>query len=284
MKIYSLTLYIEDWLKGLCEYHPTHRYQKWLWDFFLFGIKQAWACLFGGGMIFLIIASKYLWPDNAAIARYDFLFMAAVSLQALLILARLETMEEVKVIFIFHLVGTIMEIFKTAHGSWSYPEESFFCISGVPLFSGFMYASVGSYIARATRIFNLQYRDYPAHWAVGAMALAIYINFFTHHYMPDIRDFIFLLVGAFFGRTQVYFTPGQREYHMPLLVGFCLIAFFIWLGENVGTYTRTWLYPTQQAGWKPVGFGKFGSWFLLVIISFALVSFVHRPQRNEAFS
>ena len=60
---------------------------------------------------------------------------------------RLETMEEAKVILIFHVVGTIMEIFKTSVGSWIYPEDSVFRIGAVPLFSGFMYAAVGSYIA-----------------------------------------------------------------------------------------------------------------------------------------
>jgi uncharacterized membrane protein YoaT (DUF817 family) len=53
------------------------------------------------------------------------------------------------VIAIFHLVGTVMEVFKTAHGSWIYPEPSLLRIGGVPLFSGFMYACIGSYLARA---------------------------------------------------------------------------------------------------------------------------------------
>lgn len=47
------------------------------------------------------------------------------------------------VITIFHVVGTAMEVFKTHAGSWVYPEENFFRIGGVPLFSGFMYAAVG---------------------------------------------------------------------------------------------------------------------------------------------
>ena len=37
---------------------------------------------------------------------------------------RLETWEEAKVIFVFHVVGTAMEIFKTSVGSWIYPEPS----------------------------------------------------------------------------------------------------------------------------------------------------------------
>ena len=37
-----------------------------------------------------------------------------------------------------------MEVFKTEAGSWTYPEDNLLRIGGVPLFSGFMYAAVGS--------------------------------------------------------------------------------------------------------------------------------------------
>lgn len=42
----------------------------------------------------------------------------------------------------FHLIGLALEIFKVHMGSWSYPEEGYVKIFGVPLYSGFMYASV----------------------------------------------------------------------------------------------------------------------------------------------
>ena len=34
----------------------------------------------------------------------------------------METWDEAKVILMFHVVGTGMELFKTAAGSWIYPE------------------------------------------------------------------------------------------------------------------------------------------------------------------
>ena len=37
---------------------------------------------------------------------------------------RLETLEEAKVILTFHVVGTVMELFKTYAGSWVYPEPA----------------------------------------------------------------------------------------------------------------------------------------------------------------
>jgi uncharacterized membrane protein YoaT (DUF817 family) len=133
---------------GVLDRMPAHGLSGALIEFLVFGLKQGWACLFGGAMLFLIIATKYLPPEAIGIARYDLLFLAALAIQISMLAFRLEKPSEAMVILIFHVVGTAMEIFKTSVGSWIYPEDNFFRIAGVPLFSGFMYASVGSYLAR----------------------------------------------------------------------------------------------------------------------------------------
>src|SRR5262245_60627579 len=75
------------------------------YEFVRFGIKQAWACLFGATMV-VVIAATYLWyPHDAWLARYDFIFLAALAIQAGMLVFRLETLEEAKVILIFHIVG-----------------------------------------------------------------------------------------------------------------------------------------------------------------------------------
>jgi uncharacterized membrane protein YoaT (DUF817 family) len=71
---------------------------------------------------------------------------------------------------------------------------------------------------------------------------------------------------------------------MPLLVGFGLVSLFIWLAENTGTGTRVWLYPNQTAGWSPVPAAKLGSWFLLMIVSYVMVTLVSRPMPMPAAS
>src|SRR5215468_8922457 len=109
-----------------------------VYEFVRFGIKQGWACLFGGLMVALILATSRWYPAGAALSRYDFMFLMALAIQGLMLALRLETLEEAKVILIFHVVGTTMEFFKTGVGSWIYPEPSLFRIGGVPLFSGFM--------------------------------------------------------------------------------------------------------------------------------------------------
>jgi len=151
------------------------------YEFVRFGIKQAWACLFGGLMVALIVGT-YLWyPRDAALGRYDFMFLAALAIQIAMLTFKLETWEEAKVILVYHVVGTIMEVFKTEVGSWIYPDQSFFRISGVPLFSGFMYAAIGSYIARCWRLFDFRFSHHPPMCAVYLLGCAIYVNFYTHH-------------------------------------------------------------------------------------------------------
>lgn len=245
----------------------------------MFGLKQAWACLYGGIMLLLLVLTMLFWPEEGVpLTRFDFLFIAAVVLQVLLVALKLERIEEVKVIAIFHVVGTIMEVFKTHMGSWSYPGEAFFRIGGVPLFSGFMYACVGSYIARITRLMDLRYTDYPPIWTTWALAIAAYVNFFTHHFGPDIRLGLFALSVVLFARCKVHFTPDGNRRWMPLLLGFVLVSMFIWIAENVGTFTRTWIYPDQGDGWRMVSLDKLGAWYLLMLLSFVLVTTVHRPR------
>ncbi|HTH54101.1 MAG TPA: DUF817 domain-containing protein [Edaphobacter sp.] len=257
---------------------PRSRLRGFLWEFFLFGFKQGWACLFGGVLLTLVLLTKWYWPGGGWLARYDFLFLAALTIQVLLLGLRMETVREAKVILLFHVVGTVMELFKTSVGSWTYPENNFFRMGHVPLFSGFMYASVGSYLARITRILDMRYTRYPSTTITVILAVLIYANFFTHHFLPDMRGALFVLTALAFGRTWVYYRPYRTFHRMPLLLGFALVALFIWGAENIGTFAAIWVYPDQKNGWHVVHASKFGSWFLLMLISFILVSLVHRPK------
>lgn len=259
---------------------PWARRSRWhgyAYEFLLFGLKQAWACLFGGLMLALLVGTKLFWPEHAPLARYDFLVIASVAIQALLLALKLERWDEALVIFIFHVVGTIMELFKTAQGSWIYPEPSLLRIGGVPLFTGFMYACVGSYIARIWRLFDVTFVRYPPLWTTHVLAVLIYANFFTHHYMTDIRLGLFALSALLFGRTWFLFTPDQTPRRMPMLIGALLVSLFIWFAENLGTFAGAWIYPSQAAGWRMVPIEKMGAWYLLMLISFVLVTLVHRP-------
>lgn len=250
------------------------RTAHFIYEFVRFGVKQAWACLFAGLMLALLMATYFFYPRSIGLARYDFLTLAALSIQAVMIVTRLETTEEARVIAVFHVVGTVMEIFKTAVGSWIYPEASVLRIGGVPLFTGFMYAAVGSYIARCWRVFDFRFTHHPPLWALALLSAAIYVNFFTHHYLQDVRALLFVAAIVLFARTTVHYRIWRVHRRMPLLLGLVLVALFIWLAENIGTFTAAWIYPAQRAGWNMVALPKLGSWFLLMLLSYTLVAWV----------
>lgn len=190
-----------------------------------------------------------------------------------LLFFKLESWRELGVILLFHLMATAMELFKTSQsiGSWSYPEDSHIRVGNVPLFAGFMYSAVGSYMARAWRIFDFRFTGFPPLWIAGTIAILAYANFFTHHYLPDIRWPLIIAGVIAFRKTLVLFTPKLLTLRMHLLLGFCLVAFFIYLAENLGTAARAWQYPDQENGWQPVHFSKFTAWYLLMQLSFILI-------------
>lgn len=261
-------------------FEPPPGWRSWLYEFLLFGFKQGWACLFGALMLVLLLGTHLFYPTGAALARYDFLTIGAVAIQGGMIAFRLETWREARVILVFHIVGTVMELFKTALGSWEYPEANLLRIGGVPLFSGFMYAAVGSYIARVWRIFDFRFTHYPNVLATQVLAAAIYVNFFAHHWLPDVRLLLFAILAVLFWRTRVWFRVWRDDRWMPLIVGFFLVAGFIWLAENIATFSKAWVYPSQRDGWAMVPPEKLGAWYLLMYISFILVAALNGPRER----
>jgi uncharacterized membrane protein YoaT (DUF817 family) len=276
---------VEEWIDAVARrrlegLEPGGAVRRGLVEFTVFVLKQAWACIFGAAMLAVLVAARLWYPDDAAVARTDALVLAAVAIQAAMLLARLESGRELRVIVLFHVVGTVMEIFKTDVGSWAYEGGGVLRIAGVPLYTGFMYAAVGSYLVRVFRLFELRFDRYPPIWATGILAAAIYANFFTHHYLPDARWVLLALVGALYLRCTMHFRnhrtrPWRR---MPVLAAFVGVAFFIWIAENIGTAAGAWIYPAQSDGWEPVSLSKLVSWLLLMMISIVLVTTVYRPQ------
>lgn len=216
-----------------------------------------------------------------ALQRYDFLFLFAITTQALFLRFKLETWEEARVILLFHATGTAMEWFKVHAGSWGYPEPALFKLMGVPLFSGFMYASVGSYIARVIRIFSMRFAPYPPFWATLLLAIAIYVNFFAHHFLPDIRLALFAATLILYARTRVWFINTEHPRWMPMPLAALLSSAALWVAENVGTATGTWLYSGQLPG-TAVSFAKLGSWYLLLYVAFVTVTVVSRSALSSA--
>mgnify|MGYP000940143531 FL=1 len=238
-----------------------------LWHF---GVQQALSCVFPVAVFGALAITR--WIEVPFLYRYDLILLFLLLVQWAMYRSGLETLDEVKVISLFHLIGLGLELYKVHMGSWSYPETAWSKVGGVPLYSGFMYASVASYLCQAWRRLEVRLTDWPpAYWTVPLSA-AIYFNFFTHHYVFDFRWLLLAFVFVVFHRARVHYAVRGVHYRMPLALSFALIGFFIWIAENIATFLGAWTYPDQEQGWRLVGFGKISSWFLLVIISFIIVA------------
>src|SRR5699024_2188007 len=212
---------------------------------FDFSYKQLNSCIFGIALLILIALTALFYPADAWMSRYDFLAIAALTIQVLFILFKIETLKESAMIFIFHFLGMMMEIFKTKMGSWSYTQSGILYLYGVPLFTGFMYASVGSYILRFQRNFHCTFICFPSYpWfffvasllllfqpkfhctfsffpsysLIFFLALLAYVNFMTHHYMWDMRWMILILSALIFWRTTITFELSVGALKLPFLM------------------------------------------------------------------
>ncbi|MYL57808.1 DUF817 family protein [Virgibacillus halodenitrificans] len=250
---------------------------------FRFGWEQALSCLFPVVIFASLALTQFI--SMPILSRYDWLLIIFLLMQWLMVRSGLETKDELRVITLFHLIGLTLEIFKVNMGSWSYPEEGFSKVFGVPLYSGFMYASVASYLCQAWRRLDVNLVKWPFFSIVVPLAAAIYLNFFTHHYWLDIRWWLSLAVIIVFWRTWVTYKVGGKLYRMPLALSFVLIGFFIWIAENIATFFGAWQYPNQREAWSLVHLGKVSSWLLLVIVSFLIVATLKQVKsRNYRYS
>ncbi|MFD2673245.1 DUF817 domain-containing protein [Marinicrinis sediminis] len=242
-----------------------------------FGYHQAMSCLFPVCIFLSLALTKVI--EVPFIHRYDFILICCLLMQLFMFLSGLETKDELKVITVFHLIGLGLELFKVHMGSWAYPEEAWSKVGGVPLYSGFMYASVASYICQSWRRLDLKWQHWPGSWLTVMLGTAIYVNFFTHHIFYDLRWWITAALCLLFYRTYVHYRVGQHRYRMHAIVSYLLIAFFIWLAENISTFLGAWKYPDQELSWRMVHWGKYSSWFLLVSISVMIVAQLKRVKQ-----
>ncbi len=232
-------------------------------------------------LLAFVLTHQMSWPI-AGIYRYDVLLAYALIIQVFLVYFKLETPREVWVIAIFHIMAMAMELFLTHPkiGSWHYPERAIFRIANVPLFAGFMYSAVGSFLARGLRLFNASFSNLPSLVWLGLLAVLSYANFFTKFFVPDIRNILFVASVILFWKTRLFFqinsqnnaqVRNSKKYQLPFLPLLLFLAFLVWLAENIATFANIWRYPSQANLWHMVGWGKLGSWYLLLTLSLVLV-------------
>jgi len=241
---------------------------------FEFSFKAASAALFGILLLIAFALSASMGSQEFyGFFRYDYLLFYALIIQACLLYLKLESWAEAKVIALFHILAMGMEIFLTHPqiASWQYPQPAVFKILTVPLFAGFMYSAVGSFFARSLRLYQVSFEKLPGFSNMLALAVLSYINFMSKFFVPDIRLLLFAWSVIIFWKTKIRFQLQQHQIQLPMLAVLIVLAFIIWIAENISTFNKIWLYPSQVETWHIVGWGKMGSWYLLLLLSLVLV-------------
>lgn len=249
---------------------------RYLWRF---AVINAISCVFALSVFVTLAVTQFV--DVPFIARYDLILIVLVLVQVILVWRKWETVDELKVIMLFHVIGLALEIFKVNIGSWTYPEDAITKIAGVPLYSGFMYSSVASYIVAAWKRFRIDTIRWPSNWLTFSILALLYANFFTQHFFVDLRWWLLAIFFVIFIRTWFTFRIYDKRFKIPAVVAFMLISFFIWMAENISTFFNAWQYPDQAERWTIVGFGKISSWFIMVAIQVVLVANLKRIKAGQ---
>lgn len=232
--------------------------------------KQTQACTFAFAIVGLLTLTKFVplpW-----LARYDWMFLFCIAIQWLMVKTKMETWKDAAVVGVFHLLGTGLEIYKVNQGSWSYPEEAALMVQGVPLYAGFMYGSVASFMCLAWKKMDLRASDWPATPTALTTAFLIYLQFYFPVWHIGARLAMLTVVVALFRKSRVHFTCDDRRWQLPMPVAFVLIGAMIYVAENIGTAVGAWRYPYQDYGWVMVHPTKMLAWTLLMTVSLILVA------------
>ena len=87
----SIEKIIDRHANRLLQHLPSHGITGAMVEFLVFGLKQAWACLFGGAILAMLIITRYYYPFEDRITRYDFLFVGALLIQVLMLAENIGT-------------------------------------------------------------------------------------------------------------------------------------------------------------------------------------------------
>lgn len=252
-------------------------------DFLDFGLKQFRAAIFGITILVALALTEIVHLPG--LARYDWLLIIVIAIQAVLLATRYERAYALIPIMVFHVLGMGLEIYKVHAGSWSYPAPGLFKIAGVPLYSAFMYSAIGSYVVRAMKEFDIKVIGWAKPWLTIPLAALIYVNFFTDTRWFDFRDLLYIGIILVFWRAKFSFVVRQKRHSWSVILAYFLIGLFIYFAENIGSFLGAWRYSYQLSHWQLVDVGKISSWVLLIIVTITIVIELQRYLlKGENFS
>ena len=109
------------------------------------------------------------------------------------------------------------------------------------------------------------------HRMAATIAAAIYLNFFTHHFIGDFRWYLAACTWAV--RALDRHLPAVRSRSPDAAAAGVHPDRLLHLaGQNAATFLGVWRYPHQIGAWTAVHVAKWSSWSLLVIMTFTIVA------------
>ena len=158
-------------------------------------------------MCMLLLGTHWWYPKDAFLARYDFLTLAALGIQAVLLALRMETWSEAPrdpdVPCGGHLHGALQDrgrLMDLSRGQRAAHRRR----AVVHRVSCTRPSWVATWPA-CGGLFDFRFRAHPPLAATAALSVLIYVNFFAHHFIMDFRWLLFALTVVLFARTWVYF-------------------------------------------------------------------------------
>jgi len=244
-------------------------------------LKLVKSSFFWVNFFLCLIVAKYI--TTFGLHRADFMFFCVVAIQGILLRTKKETVAELKVIMVFHLLWFAMEVFKShpGIGSRAYPDIGRLHLRWVPLYSGFMYSAVWSFIFKGREELNIRFTNFPWMKRNVPIATLIYINFISHHFIPDFRWLLLFVSWCVSRRTKVRLTLEKKEYQLPVGLGLFLVGICIRVAENVATFLGARAYPNQMEWRAMVDLHKIISWRLLFIVSFVIVACYKQRKKSD---
>ena len=258
---------------------PASFFVEFLW----FGLKEARACLFAGLFFLRGVRDAAGRHAGRSALRHPAAHRAAI--QAGMVWAKLETWDEAKAIAIFPRRRL------RARAVQDVRRHRLVELSGLCVHQGVRRAAVlrlhvrGGGELHHPVVAAVRPADPPSSALLdgGLVALAIYANFFTHHYIRDCAGTSRRCALGLYARTTVVFRPLDRDRT-------CRCC---WPSSSSGSssgWPRT-SAPSSASGDIPISWapgprcisGKWSSWSLLVVMTFTIVAKLKHIKERSTF-
>lgn len=227
------------------------------------------AQVLAGGYVLLLIGgllAAHLVP--LPVAQYDAVLVYCVIVTVVAGSLGWLTRRELIAMLAGYVTVMALAIVAVTQGERSYPLDGWAEIGGVPLLAGFGGAAVVAYVCRLWRLLAIEVEHFQSVTA-SAVAVLIYANFISRHWLLDIRALLAPLLLVVLRRCWVTFTLTGRRRRIPAALGYLATVLPLWALERLCAVLvgDGWLWSTI-----PVGSG--GSWALLVAAAFLAVTFL----------